>query len=326
LTVYHLSPKENYLRAVRFQDPEYVPNGRHLPVEGIGYAGVNPEDNRPPGAKNWSDFWGVRHEKTLEGVMPMPVYHPLEDPARWDAYRWPSPDDPARLGPLMEQARGVDRRERALSVSHRSTLFERAWLLVGMENLLMLMAAEPDRADWVFDHIIAFQLGMARHYLALRPDLVALGDDVGTQRAPLISPAHYRRYIQPRYARLIALYRDAGVLITYHTCGHIMPLVADFLALGIDVLNPVQARANGDLVALRRQTQGRMALHGAVDTQYTLTLGSPGEVRAEVRERIRTLGAEGGYICAPDQDIPMPPENVWAFDGAVAEYGRYPAS
>lgn len=319
-----LSPKENYLRAVRFQDPEYVPNGRRLPVASVGFHGVNPEDNRPGEARAWADFWGIGHEKTLEDVMPMPTYHPLADVNRWDAYRWPSPDDPERLGPLAEQVGAVDRREQLLSVSHRSTLFERAWILVGMEILLMLMADAPEQADWLFDRIIAFQLGMARHYLALRPDLVALGDDVGTQRATLMSPAHYRRYIKPRYARLIALYKDAGVLVTYHSCGHVLPLVDDFVDLGIDVLNPVQPRANEDLALLRVKTAGRMALHGGVDTQYTLTLGTPAEVRAEVRERIHTLGAEGGYICAPDQSIPMPAENAQAFDDAVAEYGRYP--
>jgi len=56
----------------------------------------------------------------------------------------------------------------------------------------------------------------------------------------------------------------------------------------------------------------------------TLTLGTPAEVRAEVRERIRTLGPDGGYICAPDQGIRMPEENTQAFDQAVADYGRYP--
>jgi uroporphyrinogen decarboxylase len=67
-----------------------------------------------------------------------------------------------------------------------------------------------------------------------------------------------------------------------------------------------------------------MALHGGVDTQYTLTLGSPADVRAEVRERIRVLGRDGGYICSPDQSIPMPEANTQAFEAAVLEFGRYP--
>jgi len=262
-----LQPKENYLPAVRFQEPDYVPNGRHLPIAALGYYGVNPEDNRPGNAQSWWDFWGVGHEKSLEEVMPMPKHNPLADLAAGDSYCSPAPDDPERVQSLRERLARGDRREALLSLSHRNTLFERAWKLVGMENLLMLMASEPEKADWIFDHIIDFQLGMARIYLQFKPDIAFLGDDVGTQRATLVSPALYRRYIKPRYARLIALYKDAGVLVTYHSCGHVMPLLTDFMELGIDVLNPVQARANPDLPLLREITVGRMALWGGVDTQ-----------------------------------------------------------
>lgn len=321
----HLSPKENYLRAVRFQEAEYVPNGRCLPVEQVGYFGVNPEDNRPEGSAAWQDFWGVGHEQELEGVMPFPKHHPMPDPDKWDEYRWPDPATLERMHSPLAKATAVDRENLLLAVSHRSTLFERAWKLVGMENLLVSMAADPDRAEWLFDQILAFQTGVARQYLdRLHPDMASLGDDLGTQRGLIFSVAHFRRFLKPRYARLIAMYKERGVLVWFHSCGHIMPLVADFMELGIDILNPVQARANEDLPLLRRQTAGCMALHGGVDTQYTLTLGTADEVRAEVHERIRTLGRDGGYICAPDQHMPLPAANVSAFDEAVAAYGQHP--
>lgn len=319
-----LSPKENYLRAACFQGPEYVPNGRKLPIKRVGYYGVNPQDNRPPEANKWWDFWGVGHQQVLESMMPWPRHHPLIDPDQWDRYHWPDPYDPARLGPTRERAAIVDRSQYLLGVSHRSTLFERAWKLVGMDNLLMMMLSEPDGADWVFEHILQFQLGIAKQYLDLRPDMATLGDDLGTQRGLLISPGLFRRFLKPRYARITALYREWGILIFFHTDGNILALVDDFLELGIDILNPIQARAIGDLGLLRQKTAGRMALHGGVDTQYTLTLGTPKEVRAEVRQRIYTLGQEGGYICAPDQSMPMPEANLQAFDQAVADFGRYP--
>jgi uroporphyrinogen decarboxylase len=209
-------------------------------------------------------------------------------------------------------------------VSHRSTVFERAWELVGMERLLVMMVSEPEAVDGLFERIIQFQLGIARQYLELKPDLAVLGDDLGTQLGLFFSPALFRRYLKPRYARLVDLYRSSGVLVEFHSCGNVLGLVDDFLDLGIDILNPIQPRAIGDLALLRRKTAGRMALRGGVDTQYTLTLGTPAEVRAEVRERIGSLGRQGGYICGPDQTIPMPAENVVAFESAVADFGRYP--
>ena len=134
----------------------------------------------------------------------------------------------------------------------------------------------------------------------------------------------FRRHLKPRYARLIDLYKRHDVLIEFHSCGDILELVDDFVDLGIDILNPIQPRAIRDLATLRRKTQGRMALKGGVDTQYTLTLGTPDDVRAEVRERIATLHREGGYICGPDQSIPMPEANSRALDDAIAEFGRCP--
>ena len=320
----HLSPKENFLRAVRFEGPDYVPNGRKLPITLVGYYGVNPEDNRPPGATAWWDFWGVGHLWVREGIMPFPSRHPLGDPDQFHRYRWPDPYDPARLGPAREKASTVDRHHTLLHVSHRSTLFERTWKLVGMENLLIMMLEEPDKADWLFEHVIRFQLGIARQYLDLKPAMAHLGDDLGTQKGLFFSPALFRRFLKPRYARIIALYKEQGVLIRLHSDGNVLDLVDNFLDLGIDVLNPAQSRAIGDLGLLRAKTAGRMALWGGIDTQVTLTLGTPEEVRAEVRAKIRTLGRDGGYICGPEQSIDIPDVNLEAFDRAVADYGRYP--
>ena len=93
----HLSPRENYLRAVRFRGPEYVPNARHLPIVSVGYNGVNPEDGRPDGAIESWDFWGVRWQQELPDVMPFPQDSPLRQVERWSDYSWPDPRHPDRI-------------------------------------------------------------------------------------------------------------------------------------------------------------------------------------------------------------------------------------
>jgi uroporphyrinogen-III decarboxylase len=94
------------------------------------------------------------------------------------------------------------------------------------------------------------------------------------------------------------------------------------MELGVDVLNPVQARAN-DLDKVRAITQGRMALQGAVATE-TIMSGPKERIVAEVRERLWQLGRHGGYFCCPDQGMPFPAENIAAFHEAVERYGKYP--
>jgi uroporphyrinogen decarboxylase len=112
------------------------------------------------------------------------------------------------------------------------------------------------------------------------------------------------------------------VLVNFHSCGHIEPVLDMFLELGVDILNPVQKTAN-DLAAVRRKTAGRMALQGGISSG--LIAGGPiPAIREEVRRCIGLLGRDGGYFCGPDQGMPWPEENYQALADAVEEFGRYP--
>jgi len=125
-------------------------------------------------------------------------------------------------------------------------------------------------------------------------------DDVGMQTGLLLSPRMWREYILPRHRRLNAAIRQFDVKIMYHSCGAVYPLIEDFVdQMGIDVLNPIQPRAEGMDPALIKRTFGdRLSFYGAIDIQQTMPHGTPEDVRDEVRERCKTLGRGGGYIMA----------------------------
>ena len=141
-------------------------------------------------------------------------------------------------------------------------------------------------------------------------------------RALLFGRGILEEFFVPEYRRLASLYKHRGVLINFHSCGHIEPIVDVFIYLGVDVLNPVQATAN-DLDNVRRATASRMALQGGVST-HTIMLGPAEAIRAETRQRLWQLGRDGGYFCAPDQGMPFPPEHRAAFEDTLAEFGAYP--
>ena len=124
------------------------------------------------------------------------------------------------------------------------------------------------------------------------------------------------------YRRIFDLYKQHGVRIIFHSCGHIEPILDVLADLGVDILNPVQASAN-HLERLRAITQGQMALQGAISSDLLMT-GPTEAIRAEVRRCIHLLGREGGYFCGPDQGLPFPPEHVQVLNQAIEEYGRYP--
>jgi uroporphyrinogen decarboxylase len=126
----------------------------------------------------------------------------------------------------------------------------------------------------------------------------------------------------PEYRRLFDFYNERGILINFHSCGHIAPILEMFMDLGVDILNPAQASAN-DLDEVRRRTQGRMALQGGVRSS-TIVAGPTEAIHDEVARRLWQLGREGGYFCGPDQGMPWPAEHIQALHDAVDELGCYP--
>jgi uroporphyrinogen decarboxylase len=321
-----MKAKENALRTITFNNPERVLGGP--PTHGIGYRGCNHEGfagggHHLPVGSVWRDIWGTEWHREHEGVMGFPRGNPLANVATdLAAYSWPDPDDERIIRQVYEQAKGWNREEAFLCGSHRDTLWEKCYMLVGMENALCCFHTEPDAMHEVLHRIMDFQMSIARHYLQLGVEMVSLSDDLGTQCGLLLSPALIEEFLVPEYRRLFALYKAKGVLVNFHSCGHIEPILGVFMQLGVDILNPVQATAN-NLDAVRARTAGRMALHGGVSSGL-IAAGPIPAIRAEVQRRIWQLGREGGYFCGPDQGMPWPEAHLQALRDAVAEFGTYP--
>jgi uroporphyrinogen decarboxylase len=193
---------------------------------------------------------------------------------------------------------------------------------MGMENFLVSLVTHPDEAH-VFLHGIAhFARGVFDRYLELGVDGVRFSEDLGTQRALMMSPAMFREFILPEYVYIFEHVLAAGKIVFFHSCGCVDAIAGDLADVGVTILNPIQARAN-DLKKLKADTMGRTALHGGIDTAL-LAHGTPGDVRAEVIRVMDILKPGGGYVCGPDQGIPgLSPENITAMWDTAREAGRY---
>lgn len=321
-----MNAKDNALRTIRFDSPERVMGG--CPTHGIGYRGCNHEGfndggHHLPVGSVWRDIWGTEWHREHEGVMGFPRGAPLANlPADFARYSWPDPDDERIVRQIYEQDKGWKQEDTFLCGSHRDTLWEKCYMLVGMENAMCYFHTEPDAMREVLHRIMDFQLGIAEHYLELGVEMVNMSDDLGTQCGLLLSPAVINDFLVPEYRRLFAHYKTKGVLVNFHSCGHIEPALDVFMQLGVDILNPVQATAN-DLDAIRNRTAGRMALQGGVSSGL-IAKGPIPAIREEVRRRIWQLGRNGGYFCGPDQGMPWPETHIQALRDAVQEFGQYP--
>ena len=321
-----MNPKQNALEIIQFGEPEWIMMG--APCHWIAYHGCNHEGyfgggHHLPVGSSWTDIWGTVWCRKHEGVMGFPVGNPLAYIIEGlQTFHWPDPDDERLCSLIYEQAASWDREKNFLIGSHRDTLWEKSYMLVGMENMMCFFLYEPQAVRELLHHIMDFQLGIARHYLSVGVEMVQLGDDLGTQNRLLLSPRIIHEYLVPEYHRLFDLYRQNNVIINFHSCGHITPLLEVFIELGVNILNPVQATAN-DLDEVRRITQNKMALQGGVRSS-TIVSGPLEAIREEAIERMWQLGHAGGYFCCPDQGMPWPEEHYRALEQAVEQYGKYP--
>ncbi len=321
-----MTKTENARRIIRYDKPEQVV--RDIPKHFVGYRGVNHEslDGRfghgSPIGSRWTDIWGVEWEKKQEGIMGYPISFPLSEPEDLAGYKWPSADDPMIYERIYQMAEDRKDPDTLICGSHRNLLFEKVEKLMSMENLLVYLYTEPEFVREIFERYTEFQLGIAKHYLAVGVDMIHCSEDLGTQNSTLISKEMLNEFLVPYYKRLFDFYKQYGVMIELHSCGHIEPFLDVFMDLGVDVLNPIQYTAN-DVENIRKITQGRMALHGGIRSDLLLD-GTPAQIEAEVERMIKLLGKDGGYFCDIDQAMIYPKQNVEALDRAVAKYGKYP--
>lgn len=279
----------------------------------------------------WVNEWGIGH-------VPGSLYHfhdyvhPLRNVStvpEMKAYPFPDVTAGHRYSDLADEVVDWHRRGYAVQaeIPHPSgTLFECAWLLRGLENLLADFLINPDLATALLDHLTASGIGSATRLAQAGIDVLLTGDDVGTQRGMMMSPQLWRQWLKPRLADIIAAAKKVNpdLLVFYHSDGNIEPIIPELIEIGVDILNPVQPECM-DPARLKREYGSHLAFWGTIGTQTTMPLGTPEEVKAAVRERIETVGQGGGLLLAPthviEPDVPW--ENVMAFFEAVEEYGRY---
>jgi uroporphyrinogen decarboxylase len=154
--------------------------------------------------------------------------------------------------------------------------------------------------------------------------VLALDDDVGMPTTMIISPELWRKHFKPRLAGILQAARAIRpeLRVLYHSDGHFEPIVGDLMEIGVNGINPLQPE-HMDAARIRRRYGPRLAFWGTVGHQTTFSFARPDDIRAEVKQRIETLGRAGLVLCpAYDIDEPdIPWENVAAFLEAVQRYG-----
>ena len=194
-------------------------------------------------------------------------------------------------------------------------IFQQAWYLRSREKLFIDFHDNVELADALLSRVTDVKVVMAQRFAAAGVDLLAYSDDVGMQDRMIMSPSHWRRFIKPQAARMIAAARSIkpDVLVTYHSDGFLVPIIEDLIEIGVNVLMTVQPECM-DPFEIKRRFGDRINLAGTIGVQSTLRRGSPEEVRRTARRHVQEIGAGGGFMLSPANAIcpDVPTQNVLA--------------
>jgi uroporphyrinogen decarboxylase len=241
-----------------------------------------------------------------------------------EALPWPSRDTADIDGYV---ARAKEARATGLAVlgGTWASIFTGPRRQMGEAKFLMAMLDQPDLIAHVVEKATESCLDFNAAIFgraAADLDVFYFGSDFGTQQSMFISGAAYRQFFKEPMRRLVTQAKEYGLPVMFHTCGAVRELIPDFIEIGLDMLDPVQASATGMApAALAPLFKGKIGFHGGVSTQTTLPHGTPDQVRAETTAAIDALGPTG-YLCGPDQDLigDTPLENIVAMYEAIHAY------
>lgn len=278
-------------------------------------------------AGDYIDEWGIGWKQSEyatrfgKGCYTEIISHPLAGDGTLESYRAPDPDRPELYRDAARTIRDFQQDYWIVGVVV-TTIFETAWALRGLEQLLMDFALSPELAGRILDIPCQYHLTAAKRLVQMGVDMVWIGDDVGAQRAMLISPSCWRTFLKPRLASFISTLKaiNPAVKVAYHSDGEIYPIIPELIEIGVDVLNPIQP-ACMDPAKLKREFGDRLCFWGSMDEQYTLPFGTPADVRREAITRLKTLGRNGGLILGPTHHVQLdtPLENFWAMVRTITE-------
>ncbi|MCE5198556.1 MAG: uroporphyrinogen decarboxylase family protein [Armatimonadota bacterium] len=298
----------------------------------VGAPYVGPRLHPEVPERNIDPCWGI-HTRWIEhksGGYWDYCDFPLRNATLDNVLEWPmpSPDDHDYSG-IFEICKKYS--EYAIHIGNPGLgdVINSTGMLCGMEDVLIALALDDEPIRTLIDRKIDVQLEITRRVLeAARGgiDFMWLGEDLGTQKSPLISMDLFRKQIRPRHQKFINLAKAYDLPVMIHTCGSSSWAYEDFIEMGMNAVDTLQPEAaNMDPQYLKEHFGGRLAFHGCISTAGPVAYGSVDDVIADCRKTLDIMMPGGGYCFAPTHALQdnSPTENVVAMYEVAQNYGKY---
>lgn len=347
-----MTRRENMLKAIRFEQPDYIPMAFHINAACWHYYDQNAlqdlmeahnflfphfkrqkEINPSYGLTQrkdepYTDSWGCVWETTDNGITGAVHKHPLPEWEKLAAYTPPNPDNTDGINPIDWQIiQDRIRRQKAngqfvsCGLPHGHT-FLRLQDIRGYENLLFDMTDNKPELSILIEMVEDFNYQLVMKWLELEPDMMCYPEDLGMQVGPMLSPEHFRKYIKPVYEKLMKPAREQGCIVHMHSDGDIRTLAHDLTDGGVEVIN-LQDLVNG-IDWIKKTFAGRTCIDLDIDRQQITERGTSEQIDLLIREEVSELGSKAGGLMMIYGLYPgVPIENVEALMNAMERYAGY---
>jgi uroporphyrinogen decarboxylase len=358
-----LHPRERVLAAFNHEIPDRVPVDYHanpgIDAQLKQHFGLAPDDDKGLRHKLGVDFWMINRERPRHyrgpklfpevkdrilnewGARSRYIEHgsggywdyvdfPLADVEADDLADWPmpSPDDYDFSG-LREECEAHS--EFCLFTGHAGVgdMMNNTGSLRGMEQVYIDIIEEEPGFLAFLDRRIEIQCELMRRTIEGAGGLISfmwIGEDLGTQHAPMISLEAFRRVLRPRHQRIIDVAKSFGIPVMIHSCGSSSWAFDDFIEMGIQAVDTLQPEAvNMQPEYLKSKWGDQLAFHGCISTAGPVVDGTVEETVADARHILEVMKPGGGYMFSPTHMLQdnSSLENVLALYETAASEGRY---
>ena len=343
-----LSQRDNKLRAIRFQKPDYIPMIFHVNNASYEYYGKeylydlmekhkllfpnfdrnnhkivygNCEKKDEP----YLDDFGCTWYTTVDGIVGTVLGHPLDEIEKIKDYKFPDPEKVMGIGKIdwQEELQNVEKEhqegkfvERGLRHGHT---FLQACDIRGYEDLLIDMMYEEEYLPWLFDNLYNFNAAIIDKYCHSSVDMITIPEDLGMQIGPMIDVDNFLKYIYPSYVKMIKKCKEHNKIVHMHSDGDIKLLAEYLIDNGVDVLN-LQDMVVG-IEWIKENLKGKVCLEVDIDRQDITFRGTPEEIDKHIYKIVSELSSEDGGLMLIYGLYPnVPKENIEQLMDSMEKY------
>ncbi len=340
-----MNERENYLRAIEFRNPQWIPVEVYiLPVawmkhrqdlEKIVLRHPKIFGSYEKGSKNFDecplsyrkgyhrDNWGCLWYNVKQGTLGRVVEPPLSDWRFLDTYEPPDPSKKDDFGERDwdEVKRNTEEQKKKglLTQGSGGELFTRLYFLRGFENLMMDIATDDPHLLDLIEMLTDYEMRLVNKWLEIGIDIINFHTNIAMQNSLMISPAKFRKYIKPMFKKIFMTCRKAKTHVFLSSDGCLLEIIDDLVECGVSVHDP-QFRAN-TLEGIFRAYKGKLCAKVDLDQQEILPFGSPREIDKHIREIVERLNSpQGGLMINVEIQPTYPLKNIEAIFEALEKY------